>query len=87
MGMRPEGDETMIYKTLAKEKQTGKLVVVELDCFSKRNFIRDVRSNGYSVNPKRVLTKKSYDFVIENTNCYASDWHEYTDEQIRQLSA
>lgn len=77
----------MIYKTCAKEKETGRLVVVELDCSSKNNFIRDVRSNGYSVNPKRVLTKKSYDFVIENTNCYEFDWREWTDEEIQKALA
>ena len=72
----------MIYKTCAKDKENGKYSILELDCSSKQRFIRNVRANGYAVNPKRVLTKKSYDYVIENTNCTKWDWREYTDEQI-----
>lgn len=72
----------MIYKTLAIDRETKKASFIELDCSSKKWFIRNLRANGYMVNPKHVLTKKSYDYVIENTNCTKWDWREYTEEQM-----
>lgn len=64
----------MLYKTMAVEKITKMAKIFEMDYPSKASFIRDLRSNGYSVNPKHVKTAEGYDYVIDNTNCQEWDW-------------
>ena len=59
----------MIYKTVVTEKETKKKMVIESDYFYKKNFIEDLRANGYSVNDREVFEKEFYDWCLENTNC------------------
>ncbi len=71
----------MIFKASVKD-DTGALQHIERDYPTKKQFIRDLRSHGFKVDNRKVLTKKSLDYIIENTNCTKWDWREYTDEQI-----
>lgn len=71
----------MIFKASVKD-DTGALQHIERDYPTKKQFIRDLRNNGFKVDNRKVLTKKSFDYIIENTNCTKWDWREYTDEQI-----
>ena len=71
----------MIFKASVKD-DTGALQHIERDYPTKKQFIRDLRCNGFKVDNRKVLTKKSFDYIIENTNCTKWDWREYTDEQI-----
>ena len=36
--------------------------------------MKDLRSNGYTFNPKRVATEEVYDWVMENTNATDFDF-------------
>ena len=38
---------------------------------TKADFIRDLRSNGYKVNPKKVKETTLFEYIINHTNC---DW-------------
>lgn len=71
----------MIFKASVKD-DTGALQHIERDYPTKAQFIRDLRNNGFKVDNRKVLTKKSFDYIIESTNCTKWDWREYTDEQI-----
>jgi len=71
----------MIFKASVKD-DTGALQHIERDYPTKAQFIRDLRNNGFKVDNRKVLTKKSFDYILENTNCTKYDWREYTDEQM-----
>lgn len=61
-----------LYKALVKDKFTGKRKIIESSYNNKLDFIRDLRANGYSVDPSRVKTKKEFDWIMNHTN--AEDW-------------
>lgn len=71
----------MIFKASVKD-DTGALMHIERDYPTKSQFIRDLRNNGFKVDNRKVLTKKSFDYIMDNTNCTKWDWREYTDEQM-----
>ena len=71
----------MIFKASVKD-DTGALQHIERDYPTKAQFIRDPRNNGFKVDNRKVLTKKSFDYIMDNTNCTKWDWREYTDEQM-----
>lgn len=71
----------MIFKASVKD-DTGALMHIERDYPTKSQFIRDLRNNGFKVDNRKVLTKKSFDYILDNTNCTKWDWREYTDEQM-----
>lgn len=71
----------MIFKASVKD-DTGALQHIERDYPTKAQFIRDLRNNGFKVDNRKVLTKKSFDYIMDNTNCTKWDWREYTDEQM-----
>ena len=62
-----------MYSALVKD---GKRLVQikEQEYNSKADFIHDLRSNGYKVNPKKVKESSLYNYIINNTNCYSWDW-------------
>ena len=41
---------------------------------TKADFIQDLRSNGYNVNPKKVKESTLFEYIIDNTNCDSCDW-------------
>ena len=48
----------MMYKAFVRNKKTGKYVVIESEYDTKADFIKDLRGNGYVVNPKFVNRKE-----------------------------
>ena len=46
-----------LFRALVKEKETGKQVVIESYYTYKKDFIRDLRMNGYTVGDKRKVVK------------------------------
>ena len=53
----------MIFKASVKD-DTGALQHIERDYPTKAQFIRDLRNNGFKVDNRKVLTKKSFDYII-----------------------
>ena len=53
-----------IYKAFVKEKQSKEYLFVESDYKTKKDFIQDLKSNGYAVNPKKVMLKEKYDYLL-----------------------
>lgn len=41
---------------------------------TKADFIRDLRGNGYRVNPKKVKPSDVFDYIMDHTNCNPWDW-------------
>ena len=66
----------MLYKAIVKDKQTKELKIIESEYDTKKDFIRDLRGNGYMVNPLKVKKAKVFDYIIEHTNCNVWDWRE-----------
>jgi hypothetical protein len=62
------------FKTAAKNKETKQTIIIESAYKTKTDFIKDLRANGYSVNPAKVKQSDVYNFIVENTNCELSDW-------------
>lgn len=55
-----------IFKALVQDKETKEIRFIECEYTSRKRFISDLRSNGYSV--KNCMLKEVYDFLLENTN-------------------
>lgn len=64
----------MIYKALVTHKVDKTKVIIESECNSKAEFIKELRANGYSVNPLKVKTKEVFEFIMNNTNVSPEDW-------------
>lgn len=41
---------------------------------TKADFIRDLRSNGYKVDPLKVKPSRVFDYIVNHTNCNPWDW-------------
>lgn len=68
--------EMKVYKTMAYDKQNKKWDIIESEYPSKKNFIKDLRDNGYRVRENRIATKEIWDYVMENTNAEDKDFIE-----------
>lgn len=64
----------MIYKAVVKNKRTGQLEILEMEYKNKKAFIRDIRGNGYAVNPMKVKPAEAFDYIMQHTNCQPWDW-------------
>lgn len=64
----------MVFKATVRNKETGQSTVIESEYNLKSDFVKDLRSNGYSV--VRAEPKEVFDFVIENTNGTKYDWED-----------
>lgn len=62
-----------LYKAFVKNKQTKEKLFIESEYPTKTAFIKDLKSNGYSVNPIKVKEAKVYNWILENTNCTNED--------------
>lgn len=65
-----------MYKAIVTNKMNGKKVIIESEYHTKSEFIHDLRSNGYAVDPIKVKQKEVFDYIINNTNCSPWDWIE-----------
>ena len=62
-----------MYSALVKDGK--RLVEIKNQEYCRKaDFIHDLRSNGYKVNPKKVKESYLYDYIISNTNLYPWDW-------------
>lgn len=64
------------FKAMVKCKETGRHVTIESECRTKAEFVRDLRGNGYMVNPMKVKVAEVFDYIVNETNCAPWDWKE-----------
>lgn len=62
------------YKAFVKDKYNGKMVTIEGEYSSKKEFVVDLRKNGYAVNQDKVKEKEIFDYIVKYTNMYPWDW-------------
>lgn len=66
--------KTQSYK--AAVKLDGKMEIIETISESKKQFIADLRANGYKVNDMHVKKTDVFNHIMNNTNCNEWDWKE-----------
>lgn len=71
-----------MYKAIVTDKMNGRKVVIESEYSTKTEFIRDLRLNGYAVNPVKVKTKEVFDYIMNYTNCNPFDWKEINEVPV-----
>lgn len=71
------------YKTIAKDKDTNIYKIIEMSYCSKKDFIKDLRANGYAVNPTKVKRTEVFNYIMDKTNCYPWDWTQYNIKNIK----
>lgn len=64
----------MMYKALVKGNEG--LQIIESDYPTKNDFIKDLRANGYKVNPIKVKKSNIFDYIMNETNGHEWDWKE-----------
>ena len=62
------------YKGMAIDKETNEPIILEMEYKTKKDFISDVRSNGYSINELRVKESNVYNYIMDNTNATDDDF-------------
>lgn len=60
------------FKALVKDGK--RVVVIESEYDRKSDFIKDLRHNGYKVNPRKVKEKVVFDYICNNTDMHDWDW-------------
>lgn len=66
-----------MYKAIVTDKfNNNRRVIIECEYNTKAEFIRDLRANGYTVNPVKVKPAEVFDYIMDHTNCYPWDWKE-----------
>ena len=64
-----------LYSAIVKDKETKKKVFIENKEYSrKQDFIKDLKNNGYAVNPLKVKESEVFSYILNNTNCDNIDW-------------
>jgi hypothetical protein len=64
----------MKFKAWVKDKTNKQYTTIESDYNTKTEFIKDLRANGYAVNPYKVKISAIYDYIINETNCTPYEW-------------
>lgn len=60
------------YKALVKYE--GKATIIEEEYRTKKEFIEDLKRNGYKVNPLKVKEIELFDYIVNNTDCSEDAW-------------
>ena len=63
----------MEYSALVKDGTRLKIIANE-EYKNKKDFIHDLRRNGYKVNPNKVKESNLFDYIMKYTNCNPWDW-------------
>jgi hypothetical protein len=68
----------MMYSAVVRDKyDNNKVKFIKNQEYSRKSdFIRDLRGNGYAVNPLKVKKSEVFDYIMEHTNCNLWDWQE-----------
>ena len=62
------------FKTMAFDKKFKVWDIIEMEYTTKADFIKNLRSNGYRVNPVRVTEVEIYNYIMDNTNATDKDF-------------
>ena len=65
----------MKFKAVVTNKETKERKIIEADCKSKKQFLEDLRNNGYSVSDRKVKKAEVWNWIINETNCQEEDWY------------
>lgn len=63
------------FKAVVKDKQTKEIKIITSDYYSKKDFVQDLKSNGYIVNLDKVKEAKEFDRIMKHTNATDLDWN------------
>lgn len=63
----------MKYSALVKDGKRLQIIANQ-EYRTKKDFIQDLRSNGYKVNPNKVKESNLFDYIMKHTNCNPWDW-------------
>ena len=61
------------YSAIVKT-ENGVAIIKNQEYSTKNEFIKDLRKNGYKVNPKKVKKSDVFDYIFNHTNMYPWDW-------------
>jgi hypothetical protein len=61
----------MVYKAIVKSE--GKIKIIEGEYKRKKDFITDLRRNGYKVSEHHVKERDVFDWIIDNM-CIGDEW-------------
>lgn len=62
------------FKAIVRDRQTKEIVIIESEYKTKTDFVKDLRQNGFIVDPYKVKTSEIFDYIMENTNGNVWDW-------------
>lgn len=60
------------YKAIVKFE--GVATIIEAEYRTKKEFIEDLKRNGYKVNPSKVKEADLFDYILNNTDCTEDAW-------------
>lgn len=62
------------FKALVRNKDNKSIIVIESEYSRKKDFIRDIRQNGFAVSDHHVKEASEFDRIMNTTNCSPDDW-------------
>ena len=66
---------TKLFSAVVKDKQTKETILItNKEYETKSQFIKDLKNNGYAVNPYKVKESEVFDYIINYTNCELVEW-------------
>lgn len=71
------------YSAIVKDG-TRTVFITNQEYQKKADFIHDLRHNGYKVNPMKVKTSRTFDYIVNHTNCNPWDW-KLTEKEIEKI--
>lgn len=75
-----------IYKAAVHDPSNRKKTIfIESEYPTKAEFIKELRSNGYLVDPSKVKTKIEFNRIIKETNADEWDWKPRKYKHINML--
>lgn len=83
-------NEAKEFKAVVKDKRSKEISIVTSTANSKKEFISDLKQNGYIVDPKKVKQSKDFDYIMNRTNAEDWDWlgisqEEYLNRKIGKI--
>lgn len=61
------------YSAIVKDGDRA-VVIKDQEYKNKSDFVKDLRRNGYKVDPRKVKPSVVFDYIINHTNCNPWDW-------------
>lgn len=73
-----------LYSAAVKDGETTVFIIYQ-SYNTKADFIRDLRRNGYKVNPMKVKPSRVFDYIISHTDCNPWDW-KLTEREVDDIT-